>query len=195
MILKKAANYPAQLNPRVLFETKSRNWYIGTYHNGYWFTESREIEEPVLHWCYLSEIKDQSDLAVLANSTLVWAYERNLIDGSNPQMQFIKLMEEAGELAGNLARGKDIKDDIGDMIVVLIIIAQQAGTSITECLDQAYNDIKDRKGKMIDGIFVKEAAEIFDDESSIPVSTAELAAFARLTKEEMFSADWEPRDE
>jgi hypothetical protein len=78
---------------------------------------------------------------------------------------------------------------------VLIIIAQQAGTSITECLDQAYNDIKDRKGKMIDGIFVKEAAEIFDDESSIPVSTAELAAFARLTKEEMFSADWEPRDE
>jgi len=88
-----------------------------------------------------------------------WHYERNLIDGSTDQAQFVKLIEEAGELAGNLARKnkKAIKDDIGDMIVVLMNIAERNELSIKECVEQAWNDIKDRKGKMIDGVFVKDA--------------------------------------
>ena len=48
-------------------------------------------------------------------------------------------------------------DDIGDMMVVLINIAERNGLSISECLAQAWDDIKDRKGKMVDGVFVKEA--------------------------------------
>ena len=86
-----------------------------------------------------------------------WHYARNLIDGSDDKTQFCKLVEEMGELSSNICKGRDIKDDIGDMMVVLINIAARNNLSITECLEAAYNDIKDRKGRMIDGVFVKEA--------------------------------------
>lgn len=86
-----------------------------------------------------------------------WHYDRNLIEGATDQSQFVKLTEELGELAGNIARGKDISDDIGDMIVVLINIAERNGLPIEECMKRAWNDIKDRKGKMINGSFVKES--------------------------------------
>lgn len=61
-----------------------------------------------------------------------------------------------GELADNVNKGRDTKDDIGDCLVCLIIIAQQQGYSIDECLAVAYKEIKDRKGIMINGVFVKE---------------------------------------
>ena len=85
-----------------------------------------------------------------------WHHDRNLINGSTDQAQFLKLIEETGELAGNLARGKDIRDDIGDIIVVLINIATRNNLTIEECLEVAYDDIKDRKGTMVDGVFIKE---------------------------------------
>ena len=86
-----------------------------------------------------------------------WHHERNLIDGSTDKDQFCKLMQEAGELSDSICKGKDVSDDIGDMIVVLINIAERNKLSISKCLDKAWNDIKNRKGKMIDGVFVKEA--------------------------------------
>lgn len=86
-----------------------------------------------------------------------WARDRNLIEGSTPEKQFVKLMEEAGELAGDLARGRLIADDIGDMVVVLTILAAQKGITIENCIELAWDEIKDRKGRMIDGVFVKEA--------------------------------------
>ena len=61
-----------------------------------------------------------------------------------------------GELSDNICKGNDVADDIGDMIVVLINIAERNNLTIEECLEVAYNDIKDRKGKMVDGVFVKE---------------------------------------
>ena len=56
----------------------------------------------------------------LVSRVELWHIERNLIDGSTDQAQFVKLIEESGELAGNIARGKDVRDDIGDMMVVLV---------------------------------------------------------------------------
>ena len=82
---------------------------------------------------------------------------RNLIDGANDFSQFTKLIEEAGELAGNISRGKDVRDDIGDMVVVLINIAERHGYTLEDCLEVAWNDIKDRRGKMVNGTFIKEA--------------------------------------
>ena len=64
--------------------------------------------------------------------------------------------QEAGELSDSLCKGKDIKNDIGDMMVVLINIMVRNNLTMDECLSVAYNDIKDRKGKMVDGVFVKE---------------------------------------
>ena len=85
-----------------------------------------------------------------------WHRDRNLIDGSTDKDQYMKLIQEAGELSDSLCKGKDIKDDIGDMMVVLINIMVRNNLTMDECLSIAYNDIKDRKGKMVDGVFVKE---------------------------------------
>lgn len=88
-----------------------------------------------------------------------WHHNRNLIEGSQDKDQFLKLIEEIGELAGNLARGRPIEDDIGDAMVVLINIAERNGLSIKKCLDHAWGDIKDRKGRMENGVFIKECDE------------------------------------
>ena len=96
------------------------------------------------------------NLDKLVSRVELWHIERNLIDGSTDQAQFVKLIEEAGELAGNIARGKDLQDDIGDMLVVLINIALRNKYDLYECLEVAWDDIKDRKGKMVDGVFIKE---------------------------------------
>ena len=85
-----------------------------------------------------------------------WHHDRNLIEGAIDKDQFCKLIQEAGELSDSICKGKDVKDDIGDMIVVLINIAERNNVSLEECLLNAWGDIKDRKGKMVDGIFIKE---------------------------------------
>ena len=85
-----------------------------------------------------------------------WHYDRNLIDGSEDKDQFYKLIEEVLELQKSIMKGNPVIDDIGDIIVVLINIAERNNLTIEQCLEHAYNDIKDRKGKMVDGIFVKE---------------------------------------
>jgi len=88
-----------------------------------------------------------------------WHRDRNLIDGSTDKDQFMKLLQEVGELSDSLCKGKDFRDDVGDIMVVLINILVRNGITIDECLEVAYNDIKDRKGKMVDGVFVKEGDE------------------------------------
>ena len=103
------------------------------------------------------EVKPLVELVALIQN---WAWDRNLIDGSTHNAQMLKLMEEVGELAGGVCKGKAdvIKDSIGDVFVVLTIIAAQMGWSIEECVQAAYAEIKDRKGRMIQGVFVKEEA-------------------------------------
>ena len=86
-----------------------------------------------------------------------WHKDRNLIDGSDDKSQVLKLLQEMGELSDSVCKGEDIKDDIGDMLVVMINICMRNNTSLNECLQCAYEDIKDRKGKMVDGVFIKEA--------------------------------------
>ena len=89
--------------------------------------------------------------------TIQWADDRGILWNSTAQIQGLKLVSEMGELADNLAKNRCVKDDIGDNLVVLAIIANMRGTSLTECWDIAYNDIKDRKGYLNeDGIFIKE---------------------------------------
>lgn len=87
-----------------------------------------------------------------------WAIERNLLIAMNSDRQFIKLLEEVGELSHGILKNNidEIKDAIGDCVVVLTIIAEMNGMSIEDCINSAYNEIKDRKGKMINGTFVKE---------------------------------------
>lgn len=87
-----------------------------------------------------------------------WAEARNLIKGSKPVNQISKLLEELGELATGVNKGKNdlIADGIGDAVVVLTILAKQCDFNIEDCIELAWNEIKDRKGRMVDGIFIKE---------------------------------------
>lgn len=90
-----------------------------------------------------------------------WHNDRNLIDGSTDRAQFSKLMEETLELHEAIVDENGYQDvwradAIGDIIVVLINIATRNNLTLVQCLEQAYNDIKDRKGTMVKGVFVKE---------------------------------------
>ncbi len=87
-----------------------------------------------------------------------WAADRNLIEGSTPIKQMDKLDEEVMELYDGLTRSDtdDIKDAIGDIQVVLAVMCAQLNIDIDECREIAWEQIKDRKGKMVDGVFVKE---------------------------------------
>lgn len=88
-----------------------------------------------------------------------WAQARNIIRGATPQAQFVKLIEEIGELANGISKSRkdEVVDGIGDAVVVLTILAAQHDVSIEQCIEQAWGEIKDRKGKMINGTFIKEA--------------------------------------
>lgn len=129
---------------------------------------------------------DNGHIAETITDITEWHYARNLIHGATDISQFDKLIEEMMELRMSIEPGIDaetakqrvteamqrvvdrdklkpakdrsnLRDDIGDINVVLINIAERNFITYADCLDQAYWDIKDRKGKMIDGVFVKEA--------------------------------------
>ncbi|HFZ4624062.1 MazG-like family protein [Enterococcus faecalis] len=87
-----------------------------------------------------------------------WAREKNL-DIAEPEKQMLKVVEEVGEVAAALARNNknDLRDGIGDVVVTLVILAMQNDMDLYESLNQAYNEIKDRKGKNVNGVFVKES--------------------------------------
>ena len=98
----------------------------------------------------------------------LWAMKRGIINNSTPLAQFAKLVSEIGELGDNIAKLRDVTDDIGDCLVVLntlvdlvlwsrIALAIMNDTTLEECLKVAYDDIKDRKGHMNShGVFIKE---------------------------------------
>ena len=87
-----------------------------------------------------------------------WAAERGIYEKGNSHTQYVKLQEEAGELAKALLKNDrpEIVDGIGDMIVVLTNLAYIEGLFIEDCIESAYSEILNRKGKMINGTFVKE---------------------------------------
>lgn len=100
-----------------------------------------------------------SDLVAKINE---WADERNLKQ-ADPKIQWMRVTEEVGEIRDVLLKPTKftdpqiaLKDAIGDTLVTIIVLAHQLDLDVTECLNIAYEEIKNRKGKMINGTFVKE---------------------------------------
>jgi len=87
-----------------------------------------------------------------------WADERGIYTKGDSKTQLVKLVEEQGEVARAILKEDkpEIKDGIGDMVVVLTNLAHLSGFSIEECIEAAYDEIKDSKGKMDNGTFKKE---------------------------------------
>ncbi len=98
-------------------------------------------------------------MKTLEDKIVQWHRDRNLVDGSTDHQQFEKLLEEVEELRLNIMNSQPIVDDVGDIIVVLINLCERNGLTLKECMAHAYNDIKDRRGQMVDGLFVKEKVD------------------------------------
>jgi len=87
-----------------------------------------------------------------------WADERGLYENGDTKTQALKLVEEVGETCRAILKEdyEEITDGIGDCVVVLTNLAELHGVSIEECIEKAYNEIKNRKGKMANGTYVKQ---------------------------------------
>ena len=100
----------------------------------------------------------QQNFEELSDEVICWATERGIFEKGDPLAQLNKTQEELNETiqAVKDQDGMEIADGIGDMLVTIIIAAKMMGYDATQCLQQAYDEIKDRTGKMVGGQFVKD---------------------------------------
>jgi len=101
----------------------------------------------------------QRDLTLLEELITTWARQRGLLtDDVQPEKQMLKLVEEVGELAKGVAYQDkwSTSDGIGDVFVCLVVLAEQLDLTLTECVNVAYDEIKDRTGTLEDGLFKKD---------------------------------------
>lgn len=131
-----------------------------------WFVDSKSgtfhtLDGAVRNVETTSDVTTHYGLNALVLMIRKWADDRNLIDTPTCHPQMTKLTEECGEVAHAVARGDraKLKDGIGDMVVVLTILAAQNGLTLEECVAAAYDEIKDRKGRMVNGVFVKDGVD------------------------------------
>jgi len=105
--------------------------------------------------------KSEDELPNVYDLIRQWATNKGIYDWGDSKTQYIKLMEEAGELAEAILKQDkaEIKDAIGDMVVVLTNLAALEELNIEDCITSAYTVIKDRTGKMENGTFVKTATK------------------------------------
>ncbi len=104
------------------------------------------------------QVPDYTKSQMMFNKIRTWAETRGLYEKGDPMVQYVKLQEEAGELAKALLKDDqpEVIDAIGDIVVVLTNLAHQRGVYIEECIQTAYEVINKRTGKMINGTFVKD---------------------------------------
>lgn len=105
----------------------------------------------------LTKVKSQEKNPNVYKLIRKWAKERGIYDKGDSKTQYVKLMEEAGELAKALLTNNkaEIKDAIGDMVVVLTNLAKLEDMKLEDCVCSAYTEIANRKGSMQNGTFVK----------------------------------------
>ena len=120
----------------------SRRWLLGSISR---------LEEPTY-----------DGIPALIDKINEWADSRGLKQ-ADPKIQWMRITEEVGEIRDVLLKPTKftepqaaLKDAIGDTLVTIIVLAHQLNLDVTECLSIAYEEIKNRKGKMVNGTFVKE---------------------------------------
>ena len=115
---------------------------------------------------------------VLTGKIRMWSAQRDL-DKADPRLQLLKLVEEVGELTDALLRDNtyEIRDALGDILVVLTILAQQLELDLVDCLEESYLEIRNRRGKTVDGVFIKEEMK------RQPIDFMEMVAMMLLEKD------------
>jgi len=137
-------------NARISMYNNERS-YVYNKALAEWFNERNSLES-------LVDYADDIERIEIFNKIRYWAKTRGLFDEGDTKTQYIKLQEEAGELAKALLKDDELEviDAIGDMVVVLTNLAHIQGVSIERCIACAYDVINKRTGKMINGTFVKD---------------------------------------
>ncbi len=106
-------------------------------------------------------LQGDNRLPDLKDNILQWAEEKGIFNSPCVKSQALKMAYEAGELCDAVAKQDKpaVIDGIGDAMVTLILLAEMHKLNLLDCLQAAYDEIKDRKGQMVDGVFVKDQAE------------------------------------
>lgn len=127
------------------------NWIKENNFKSQYNDERYVYKQSLLNFYFL---KDKS----IYDKIRQWAEERGLYNAGDSKTQFVKLSEEMGELARGILKkdNTEIIDAIGDLVVVLTNLAHFEGLKIEDCIDSAYNVIKNRTGKMSNGTFIKD---------------------------------------
>jgi len=137
-------------NARVSMYNNDRS-YVYNKALAEWFNDQNALDT-------LLDYAEGIERVEIFNQIRYWAKSRGLFDKGDAKTQYIKLQEEAGELAKALLQDdeEEVIDAIGDMVVVLTNLAHIKGVSIERCIACAYDVINKRTGKMINGTFVKD---------------------------------------
>ena len=131
--------------------------YLSAYNGDYGVRPLCNLSSEILVSVPGEEKEEETKEMNITERIQKWATERDLMFGQ-PTAQMVKLMEEVGELANGINKDREgqIIDSIGDIYVVLVSLCMQLDLDINDCIKAAYEEIKDRKGKMVNGLFVKE---------------------------------------
>ena len=132
-----------------------------------WICKNAKVSMFNVNRCYIYnkayaseflESKVEAPSNTVYDDIRAWAKAKGIYNSGDYRTQYIKLMEEAGELAQAILKNDETEviDAIGDMVVVLTNLAKLRGHNIEDCITSAYGVIKDRQGKMINGTFVKQ---------------------------------------
>jgi len=132
-------------------------WILANARTSMFNNNRSYIYNKAFYEAFFNPVHDPKDIPDRFDLIRFWAQDKGIYDKGNSHTQYVKLMEEAGELAQALLNkdSYEIKDAIGDMVVVLTNLAVLEGMQIENCIDSAYNEIANRTGTMLNGTFVK----------------------------------------
>ena len=137
--------------------TESINWIMANVKSSMYNDQRSYIYNKAFSYAF-DETTETAPVIEQFQLIREWADNRGLYSKGDAKTQYIKLQEEAGELAQAILKDDqpEVIDAIGDMVVVLTNLAHLRGVSIEHCIESAYNVINKRKGSMVNGTFVKE---------------------------------------
>jgi NTP pyrophosphatase (non-canonical NTP hydrolase) len=147
---------------KILLDVETAQWIASNAHTSMFNSDRSYVYNKAL-WEFYCSHNSLESLNIDAEQNIfdsirTWAKVRGLYEKGDENTQYVKLQEEAGELAKALLKNDqpEVIDAIGDIIVVLTNLAHLRGVKIEDCIDSAYNVISKRTGKMINGTFVKD---------------------------------------
>ena len=134
-------------------------WIVHNAKTSMYNNERCYIYNKAYHEAFIAEPAVEVTGATVFDSIRDWADKRGIYDSGDTKTQFVKLMEEIGELGQAILKDDETEfiDAIGDSVVVLTNLAKLGGHDIERCIESAYSEISARSGSMVNGTFVKDA--------------------------------------